>query len=78
MNLLEDPDVASDWKLTINAIASLTPLIKQFPWIIPMVRRISGWFLRVALPKLERLLSLQAVGVSSRRHLELASLTALS
>ncbi|KAL8882352.1 MAG: hypothetical protein Q9198_000640 [Flavoplaca austrocitrina] len=60
MNLLEDPDIASDWKLTINAIASLTPLIKQFPWIIPMVRRIPAWFLRATLPKLERLLSLQA------------------
>ncbi|KAL8885902.1 MAG: hypothetical protein Q9215_006310 [Flavoplaca cf. flavocitrina] len=60
MNLLEYPDIASNWKMTINAIASLTPLIKQFPWIIPVVRRIPGWFLRATLPKLERLLSLQA------------------
>lgn len=44
MNLLDDPDIASDWKMTINAIASLTPLIKQLPWIIPMVRRVPGWF----------------------------------
>ncbi|KAL8919632.1 MAG: hypothetical protein Q9208_006664 [Pyrenodesmia sp. 3 TL-2023] len=60
MNLLDDPEVASNWKMTINAIASLTPLIKQFPWLIPVVRRIPGWLLRSALPKLERLLSLQA------------------
>lgn len=66
MNLLEDSEIASNWKLTINAIASLTPLIKQFPWIIPVVRRIPGWFLRTILPKLERLLSLQEVGALSR------------
>ncbi|KAL9013251.1 MAG: hypothetical protein Q9173_002036 [Seirophora scorigena] len=59
MNLLEDSEMASSWKLTIKAIASVTPLIKQFPWIIPVVRRIPGWFLRTLLPKLGRLLSLQ-------------------
>ncbi|KAL9611916.1 MAG: hypothetical protein Q9167_003469 [Letrouitia subvulpina] len=60
MNLLEEPERALDWKMTIKAIASLTPFIKQFPWIIPIVKRVPGWLRRLLSPKMERLLSLQA------------------
>ncbi|KAL8933993.1 MAG: hypothetical protein Q9216_006123 [Gyalolechia sp. 2 TL-2023] len=60
MNLLEDSGRALDWKMTIDAIASLTPLIKQFPWIIPLVRKIPLLLLRAVSPKLTRILSLQA------------------
>ena len=65
MNLLEDPQRAKDWRLTINAVSSLTPLIKQFPWFIGVAKRIPHLFLRALVPRLARLLSLQMVSLTS-------------
>ena len=64
MNLLEDPQRAKNWRRTIEAIASLTPMIKQFPWLIPIVRRLPHMFLRGVAPRLARLLSLQTVSLA--------------
>ena len=64
MNLLEDPQRAKDWRKTINAIASLTPLIKQFPWFIRLAKMMPRLLLRVILPRLARLLTLQAVSLT--------------
>lgn len=61
MNLLEDPQRARDWRTTISAIAGLTPLIKQFPWLIPIAKRIPLQLLKELVPSLARLLSLQEV-----------------
>ena len=65
MNLLEDPQRARDWRTTISAIAGLTPLIKQFPWLIPVVKRMPRLYLERVVQRLARLLSLQAVSLAN-------------
>lgn len=40
MPLLEIPQRATDWGTSIEGIASLTPRIKQFSWLIAVARRI--------------------------------------
>lgn len=62
LGLLKDPRRASEWKDTISAVAVLTPLIKQFSWIIPTAKRIPTNILRLFVPDLTRLLELHKVG----------------
>ena len=64
MDLLEDPQRAKEWRTTINAIASLTPLIKQFPWLIAVVKRMPHLLVRVVVSRLARLLALQAISLT--------------
>lgn len=41
LDLLGHPQKAQEWRNTIGAISGLTPLIKQFPWLIPLARRLA-------------------------------------
>ena len=63
MNLLEDPGLARQWKATISAIASMTPLFKQFPWLHSVVDLVPKSILRRYLPKFARIQSLRAVSL---------------
>ena len=63
MNLLEDPKRAKDWQGTISAVASLTPLIKQFPWLTPLAKLVPLSILQLVMPNMARLLSLHVVSV---------------
>ena len=40
LDLLESDQAAINWQKTIKAIATLTPLIKQFTWIIPVALKL--------------------------------------
>ncbi|KAL8697028.1 MAG: hypothetical protein Q9224_002505, partial [Gallowayella concinna] len=60
MNLLEDPSLARDWKATISAIASMTPLVKQFPWLHDAVEWIPPSLLNRIAPQFARIKELQA------------------
>lgn len=70
MSLLEDPQRAKDWKATITAIASLTPLIKQFPWLVPLIKRVPLFVLQAVVPRLARLLSLHVVCLTALRAIK--------
>ncbi|MCJ1438985.1 hypothetical protein MMC27_008375 [Xylographa pallens] len=58
LDLLGNLAEATEWKHTIGAIAGLTPLIKQFPWILPLARRLPLLFWQFVLPELGRALVL--------------------
>ena len=64
LDLLKDDRKAKEWKKTIKAIAILTPLIKQFTWIIPLALRIPLRLLRLAVPDLARIVALRQVSSS--------------
>ena len=61
-NLLENSKAAADWKRTIKAVAVLTPLVKQFNWIIPLALKLPLTPLRWLLPDLARIVALRKVG----------------
>ena len=65
MRLLEEPQKAQEWMTTIASVASLTPLIKQFTWLIPTVKMVPPAILRKTVPRLYRILSLQTVSRKS-------------
>lgn len=62
LGLLKDSRRALEWKRTISAVAALTPLIKQFPWIISLVKKVPISLLRAVVPDLARIVELHKVG----------------
>ncbi|KAL8765571.1 MAG: hypothetical protein Q9209_007402 [Squamulea sp. 1 TL-2023] len=58
-NLLSNEQAAVDWMRTVKAIAYLTPLIKQFTWIIPLALKIPLTPLRAVVPDLARIVALR-------------------
>ena len=63
MHLLENPQRATDWGATMKSITTLTPLIKQFPWLIAVARRIPQLLLKSITPRFARLLALRVVSL---------------
>jgi hypothetical protein len=61
MDLLEDEKKARGWKSTIHAIALLTPLIKQFTWVIPIALMLPVRPLELAVPDIARVVRLRRV-----------------
>ena len=61
MNLLGNENRAKDWYLTIRAIAILTPLVKQYRWIIPLALRVPLVLLGIVVPALSRIAALRKV-----------------
>lgn len=70
LDLLSNEQAAAEWKRTTKAIAVLTPLIKQFTWIIPTALKIPLVLLRLVVPDLARIVALRLVGFHSRGCLE--------
>ena len=64
LNLLESDQAAIDWQKTIKAIAILTPLVKQFTWIIPVALMLPLGPLRMIVPDLARIVALHRVSLS--------------
>ena len=62
LELLESDLKADEWKRTIKAVAILTPLIKQFTWIIPLALKLPLGPLRIVVPDLARIVELHRVG----------------
>ena len=64
LNLLKEDRKADDWRRTIMAVAILTPLIKQFTWIIPLALKIPLRPLQLVVPDLARIVALRRVSKS--------------
>ena len=62
LNLLKSDQAATNWQKTIKAVATLTPLVKQFPWIIPVALKCPLGLLQVMVPGLARIVPLRRVG----------------
>lgn len=60
-DFLLDEHGATKWRKTINAIANLTPLAKQFPFINPFALRLPLWPLGIVVPDLVRTVRLLRV-----------------
>ena len=58
MGLQDDYDRAKSWSCTMRALAQLTPLIKQFPWLINLVQKLPSNIIRPWLPNLARVVFL--------------------
>lgn len=54
---------ADDWSATIRAVVRITPLVKQFPWIISLALKVPVNVLQLILPDLSRLLRFHGVSV---------------
>ena len=67
MDLLEDSQRGKEWRTMISDSGDVIPFIKQFPWIIPVVKRVPLRVLNAAAPKVAGLLTLQAVSRNNPR-----------
>lgn len=65
LGLLQDDTKADEWKRTIQAVAVLTPLIKQFTWIIPLALKLPLRPLQMLVPDLARIVALRRVGAET-------------
>ena len=63
MGLQKDRHHAGNWNQSIRAVASMTPIAKQFPWIISWTQRVPIKIVRLFLPRLARLLQFHRVGI---------------
>lgn len=61
LHLLKNEQKASNWQSTIKAVAILTPLARQFTWIIPLALKLPMRPLNFALPDLARIVKLHRV-----------------
>lgn len=61
MKLLDDEERSSAWFETVRAVASLTPLVKQFVWIIPLALNLPIGLLNFLVPSLGRLVAFRRV-----------------
>ncbi|KAL8729123.1 MAG: hypothetical protein Q9166_004954 [cf. Caloplaca sp. 2 TL-2023] len=59
MNLLNDEQGAADWWRTIQTVAILTPLVKQFTWIFPLALKLPLILLRYLVPDLAKIMALR-------------------
>jgi hypothetical protein len=62
LGLQDNTSSAEDWAETMEAVARLTPLIKQFPFLISLVKKVPLPLLSYVVPVLARLLQLHEVG----------------
>ncbi|RAL64506.1 hypothetical protein DID88_001981 [Monilinia fructigena] len=58
--LQRNPEDAKLWHETIGAVSTLTPLIKQFPWLIPVAKKLPSVMVDFFSPTLGRLLRYHA------------------
>ena len=66
MGLQSDERRAEEWYRTIRAIAKLTPLLKQFPWVIDVFQNLPVGAVYSIMPDLARVLQLRRVSSSQR------------
>ena len=63
LHLLVDEQAALEWKQTVHAVATSTPLIKQFNWMIRLALKTPIILLRMMVPKLARVMSCRMVRI---------------
>lgn len=56
-SLQKSVEDAKRWHETIEAVGKITPLVKQFPWVIPVAKKLPSTIVDFFLPALGRLLS---------------------
>lgn len=61
LNLLKNEERARDWQKTIAAIALLTAIVKQAPWLIPAALQLSVGFWMAIAPPLGHIVRLNRV-----------------
>ncbi|KAB8288832.1 hypothetical protein EYC80_010735 [Monilinia laxa] len=72
--LQKNPEDAKQWHETIGAVSRLTPLIKQFPWLIPVAKKLPSAMVDFLLPTLGRLLRYHSqVHHKARSHIQKTS-----
>jgi hypothetical protein len=59
----ENQAATDAWKKTMRAVAGLTPIAKQFPWMIPLALNMPSKLLRSLAPDLDRVVELHRVGL---------------
>ncbi|KAI2629319.1 putative cytochrome P450 [Hypomontagnella submonticulosa] len=57
--LLQHPDFAPDWVETVAAPSELGHLVKQCPWLLPLLRWLPRSFVKIAFPAVDRLYTIQ-------------------
>ncbi len=60
-DLLSNEQAAAEWLRTVKSIAGLTPLVKQYTWIIPLALKSPLAPLRAIVPDLARIVALRLV-----------------
>ncbi|KAL9042704.1 MAG: hypothetical protein Q9180_000406 [Flavoplaca navasiana] len=60
-DLLSNEQAAAEWLRTVKAIAGLTPLVKQYTWIIPLALKLPLAPLRAIVPDLARIVALRKI-----------------
>ena len=71
LDLLKCDEEAVNWQKTIRAVATLTPLQKQFTWIIPAALMLPLTFLRLIVPDLARIVALHRVPCLFSYHMDM-------
>lgn len=61
LNLLKDEEKAREWQRTIAALAMLTSLVRQAPWLITIALKLSVGFWMTIAPPLGRIVRLNRV-----------------
>lgn len=61
VGLLRDEQKARNWKATVEMVIELTPVVKQFPLVMPLVLSIPEWVMRPVSPALNRVLVMHKV-----------------
>lgn len=61
LGLLKSEEAAVNWQETIKTVAELTPLVKQFTWLLPVALRIPVSVLQILVPRLARIVSVRKV-----------------
>ncbi|KAL4950976.1 cytochrome P450 [Aspergillus filifer] len=59
LNLIHSPDFAADWIEMVAAPSELGHLVKQCPWILPLLQRVPGCVVRVIAPAVSLLFQIQ-------------------
>ncbi|KAF2630917.1 putative flavonoid 3-hydroxylase [Macroventuria anomochaeta] len=75
LGLLHSTKHAHNWKETIRAIAILTPLAKQFTWIIPMALKVPVTLLNAVVPSLGRIVQLHRVTIQNHSSPDITKLS---
>ena len=62
LDLLSDPQKAREWIGMTRTIQGSTPLVKQFPWILPWSEKLPLPVVKVFNPDLAKMLTFNTVG----------------
>ena len=59
--LLDDDKRRKDWQKTLAKVIELTPIVKQFPFVMPFVLKVPGWLMRIISSEMNLVLLMHKV-----------------